>query len=332
MDEEGSGNRLRMEDAFDEAITRIRFAPHSNSLLASSWDSTLRLYDGETSSLRLTAPLESPLLDCCFEDDLVALTVGVDSCIRRYDLGSGSTSILGKHDDLASCVEYSKETNQAISAGFDKQLMFWDARETNSSPICAQTVKAEIDSMSLSEVHLLVATGATVSMYDLRALRGPVQTSESATKYHVRCIRSAPNGRGYAVGTVGGSVTLSFSDDQSNKIQANNRYTFWCSPKSRNGRHRVVPVNDIVFHPKDNTFITADYEGYAIIWDGRSKRRLFEFPKFPLSIASISYNHEARLLAIASSYTYQGDHCLGLPQIFVYNMDKLLGGKHKAVR
>ncbi|KAF3782147.1 Mitotic checkpoint protein BUB3-3 [Nymphaea thermarum] len=198
MNEEGGGNRLMMEGSFDDAITRIRFSPHSNNLLASSWDSTLRLYDGETSSLRLTTPSESPLLDCCFEDDALALTVGADFCVRRYDLGSGSSTLLGKHDDLASCVEYSKETNQVISAGFDKQLIFWDTRETNSNPICAQTVKAEVDSMSLSGVHLLVATAATIGMYDLRALRGPVQSSESTTKYHVRCIRSAPNGRDIA--------------------------------------------------------------------------------------------------------------------------------------
>ncbi|KAK1294623.1 hypothetical protein QJS10_CPA16g00339 [Acorus calamus] len=86
----------------------------------------------------------------------------------------------------------------------------------------------------------------------------------------------------------------------------------------------------------NNTFVTGDDEGYAIIWDNSSRKRLLEdevlytstesdhftalsispsniqlyagllwFPKYTRSIGSMSYNYNGQLLAIASGYPDQ---------------------------
>jgi hypothetical protein len=45
----------------------------------------LRLYDFDASVLRLEAPSEAALLDCCFQqDDSVAFTLASDGFIRRF--------------------------------------------------------------------------------------------------------------------------------------------------------------------------------------------------------------------------------------------------------
>ncbi|KAK9104689.1 hypothetical protein Scep_021533 [Stephania cephalantha] len=93
-----------------DAISRVQFAPQSNNLLISSWDSTLRLYDVENGLLRLDASMEVALLGCCFQDETTAVSIGSDCCVRRHDLCSNIHTLLGNHDDLVTSVEYSEES------------------------------------------------------------------------------------------------------------------------------------------------------------------------------------------------------------------------------
>ncbi|KAI9087735.1 hypothetical protein K1719_030367 [Acacia pycnantha] len=44
---------------------------------------SLHLYDVDNSMLRLEAPSEGVLLDCCFQDDFVAFATSSDGLIRR---------------------------------------------------------------------------------------------------------------------------------------------------------------------------------------------------------------------------------------------------------
>ena len=47
---------------------------------------------------------------------------------------------------------------------------------------------------------------------------------------------------------------------------------------------------------------------YMVCRDGENKKRLFQSPKYPTSIAAMAFNSEATYLAVASSYTHeQGD-------------------------
>ncbi|QHN89049.1 mitotic checkpoint protein BUB3.3-like [Arachis ipaensis] len=106
---------LKLEAPTRDAISRVRFAPHFNNLLISSWDSSLRLYDVDASLLRLEAPSEAPLLDCYFHDEAVAFSAASDGLIRRYDLDSGIIDTMGGHDDIASCIGYSSETCKLLT-------------------------------------------------------------------------------------------------------------------------------------------------------------------------------------------------------------------------
>ncbi|XP_058080498.1 mitotic checkpoint protein BUB3.3 isoform X2 [Magnolia sinica] len=295
---------LNLEVPLGDAISRIHFAPRSNNLLFSSWDSILRLYDVDSSVLRFEAPSEAALLNCCFEDESSAFSVGSDCCIRRYDLCSGIQNVVGKHDDLATCIEYSQETAQVITAGLDKKIMFWDMQMANCNVGYSKTVDAEVESISLSGLHLLVATGTTVNMYDLRNLNGPVQMKESID-YRITRICSFPNYQGYAIGSIEGRVALKFFDSSA---ECEMGYVFRCCPKAKDGKYHLVAINDLAFHPRYGTFVTGDNEGYTIIWDGQSRKRLLELPRHPSSVASLSFNGTGQLLAVASSYTYQEEN------------------------
>lgn len=110
-----NGSQSKLEIPIGNSISKIQFAPHSNNLLISSWDTVsfisfsfsifvnwnihslrlinfisrvfqcLRLYDFDASVLRLESPSEFALLDCCFTDeDTVAFAAASDGFIRRF--------------------------------------------------------------------------------------------------------------------------------------------------------------------------------------------------------------------------------------------------------
>ncbi|KDP41256.1 hypothetical protein JCGZ_15663 [Jatropha curcas] len=312
-----NGSTLQFEKPIGDAVSRIRFAPQSDNLLISSWDSNLRLYDVDSSQLRLEASSRAALLDCCFQSESMALTAGSDGCIRRYDLHSGANDTVGSHYDMATCVGYNDETCLVISASLDNNIMFWDMRAMK--PLAyRRNLGAEVESMSLSGFDLMVAVGTSVNIYDLRNLEKPIHSKESCMDVQIKCISSFPNSKGYAVGCVDGRVALEFLDPSN----SNKRYAFRCHPKSKDGRAHLVSVNDIVFNPLVcGTFITGDNDGYIIAWNDESKRKLHEFPRYPNSVASLSFNHVGELLAIASSYTYQEANEMEVsPQIFIQKM------------
>ncbi|XP_028786504.1 mitotic checkpoint protein BUB3.3-like [Neltuma alba] len=311
---------LQLENPIGDAISRIQFAPNCSNLLISSWDSSLRLYDVDNSVLRLEAPSEAALLDCCFQDDLVAFAAGSDGLIRRYNLHLGIIDRMGNHDDVATCVGYANEICQLITAGFDK-LLLWDIR-MEKAPSCSKILGAEVNSMSVSRLNLTVGIGTSVHIYDLRYFDKPVASSEPHKGTQIRCVSSIPYTRGFAVGSVDGRVALQISDSSSsNDIE----FIFRCNPKSMDGRHHLASVNDIIFSPLvQGAFATGDNEGYVILWDASSRKRLIELPKYPNSVASLSYNHVGQLLAVASSYTYQeANEIEEPPRIFIHNTDNI---------
>ncbi|XP_022154874.1 mitotic checkpoint protein BUB3.3-like [Momordica charantia] len=258
-------NRVLLD--FQDAISTIQFAPHSNNLLASSWDSSLRLYDVDSSAPRLEAPSEAALLDCCFQDESVAFSAGSDGFIRRYDLQSGILDTIGKHDDIATHIGYSGRTCQIVSAGLDRKILLWDTPTVKALSI-VRNMGSDVVSMFISGFNLIVASGVCLSSL----LR---------------------------------------------------RYIFWCHPKSKARRNHLESVNAIAFNPiHHGAFATGDNEGFVSIWDFHSKRRLLELPRFPNSVASLSYNCGGELLAVASSCTFQeAREREDPPQLFLYVME-----------
>ncbi|KAL5553703.1 hypothetical protein UlMin_041104 [Ulmus minor] len=309
---------LVFENPIRDAISSVRFAPISNNLLISSWDNSLRLFDVGSSVLRLEASDEASLLDCCFQNEFVAFSAGSDGSIRRYDLSSGISDAIGSHDDISTCVRYSDETCQVITAGLDKKLLFWDTRMEND-PSCLENLGSEVFSMSLAGFDMMVAVRTSVFMYDLRYLGGSVQSRQLDMDVQINCVSSVPYSRGFAVGSVDGRVKLDISFSPSDDI----RYMFRCHPKSADKRFFCASVNDIVFNPHiKEIFVTGDDGGYVSAWNAQSRRRLFELPRYPNSVASLSINQGGQFLAVASSYTYQEAREIEeLPQIFIHEID-----------
>lgn len=67
----------------------------------------------------------------------------------------------------------------------------------------------------------------------------------------------------------------------------------------------IYPVNAIAFHMVHGTFATGGSDGFVNVWDGRNKKRLCQFHKFPTSISSLAFSPDGSALAIASSFQHE---------------------------
>ncbi|XP_042418752.1 mitotic checkpoint protein BUB3.1-like [Zingiber officinale] len=320
-----SGGRELSQPPSD-GISNLRFSSHSDLLLVSSWDRTIRLYDVGENTLKAEFVHAGPVLDCCFHDDSSGFSAGADHSVRRHIFGSGKEDILGHHDAPVRCVEYSYAAGQVITGSWDKTLKCWDPRGANSSDraLIGTYVQPErVYSLSLVGYRLVVATaGRHVNVYDLRNMSQPEQRRESSLKYQTRCVRCYPNGTGFTLSSIEGRVAMEFFD-LSEAAQAK-KYAFKCHRKSEAGRDTVYPVNAMAFHPIYGTFATGGCDGYVNVWDGNNKKRLYQYSKYPTSIAALSFNRDGRLLAVASSYTFEEGEIPHEPDaIFVRNVNEV---------
>lgn len=320
----GSGRELSSPPS--DGISNLRFSNHSDHLLVSSWDANVRLYDASANVLKGQYGHTGAVLDCCFHDDNSGFSVGADTIVRRYDFNTGKDDRLGSHKEPIRCVEYSHATGQVITGSWDKTLKCWDPRaasgqEDSLISTCPQPER--VYSMSLVGHRLVVATaGRHVNVYDLRNMSQPEQKRESSLKYQTRCVRCYPNGTGFALSSVEGRVAMEFFD-MTEAGQAK-KYAFKCHRRTEAGRDTVFPVNAIAFHPIYGTFATGGCDGFVNVWDGNNKKRLYQYSRYPTSIAALSFSRDGRLLAVASSYTFEEGQKLHEPdQIFIRSINEV---------
>ncbi|KAI3702340.1 hypothetical protein L6452_28076 [Arctium lappa] len=309
-----------------DGMSNLRFSHHSDHLLVSSWDKSVRLYDASENVLRGEFTHGGVVLDCCFHDDNFGFSASVDNTVRRLVFNYEREDVLGRHDAPVRCIEYSYTTGyslvtrkswkqlvalcsekvackdiphlpkklekslctpgmdplfwQVITGSWDKTLKCWDPRGASAQERALVETYAQperVYSLSLVGNRLVVATiGRHVNVYDLRNMSQPEQRRESSLKYQTRCVRCYPNGTGYALSSVEGRVVMEFFD-----------------------------LSDAGQSKNYGTFATGGCDGFVNVWDGNNKKRLYQYSKYPTSIAALSFSRDGRLLVVASSYTFE---------------------------
>ena len=257
------------------------------------------------------------------QDTGAAVCGGLDKLVTYHPLGGQSMEVVGKHEEAVRCVEHNPANGLIVSGSWDATVRLWDLRaaEGHGRAVGTLPLPGKVFSMSCSSHRLVVATaGRRVQVYDLRALQTaapPLQQRESPLKHQTRCVRCTPDGRGFALSSVEGRVALDYFDEG----DAARRFAFKCHRRTEEGTELVFPVNALAFHPVYGTFATGGCDACVNIWDGAAKRRVSVLPKYPTSIAALSFNHNGTLLAVASSYTWEdGERDHPLDAIFIRQM------------
>mmetsp|Transcript_19142 Transcript_19142/g.18483 ORF Transcript_19142/g.18483 Transcript_19142/m.18483 type:complete len:326 (+) Transcript_19142:156-1133(+) len=286
-----------------DGISCVTFAPSNSpdNLLVSSWDSTTRLYDSSQNFAKATYNFSGACLTCCFDDNdgNTGYCGGLDSSVSLLDLSSSRTTVLGNHEKAVSCLQYCPSIGSLVSGSWDKSLSLWD-RRADQACVNNVTTPGKVYSVSVADTKVVVATSERhILIYDVRNLSQAVEHRESPLRHQTRKIACSPDGRFFAVGSTEGRVAVEYFDSDP-KVQAR-KYAFKCHRKG----DRAFPVSSIAFHPIFGSFATGGCDGVVNIWDGENKKRLAQLPPYATSIASLAFNHDGTVLAVASSYTFE---------------------------
>lgn len=292
---------LELNQPPSDGITNVTFSnvPGSNQLLVSSWDNTVRLYNITQNTLQHMYSHQYAVLDCCFMDPTKAFSGGLDRALKEYNFTTQTENILGTHLDAIRCIEYCPELGIVITGSWDKTIKLWDPRQKHGVGMYDQNGES-VYTMSLSGDRLVVGTSnRRVLVWDLKNMQFAEQRRASSLKYQTRCIRCFPNKQGFVLSSIEGRVAVEYLD--TDQEMQKKKYAFKCHRLKQDGVENIYPVNTISFHNTHNTFATGGSDGFVNIWDPFNKKRLCQFHRYPTDIASLSFNYEGTMIAIAAS-------------------------------
>jgi len=315
-------SEYKLDNTPSDCISAVKFVPKTSQfLLASSWDSTVRLYDVVNNKLlHHYSHSSEPVLDCVAQDTSKVFSGGLDKSLLLYDFGTESKIVVGRHDDTIRCVEYWADKNVAITGSWDSTVRVWDPRSSTS--VGVYYTNDQVFTMSQKDEVLVVGTGGRkIIAWDLRNMQSHLQKRDSLLKYQSRCVRIFPDKQGFVLSSIEGRVAVEYFDPNP-EIQKK-KYAFKCHRVKDQGVECIHPVNAMSFHQEYNTFATGGSDGYVNVWDGFNKKRLCQFRKYPCGVSSLSFSSSGSLLAIACSYQYELDDTPStLPEdcIFIRNV------------
>ena len=73
---------MQLSQPPSDGISSVKFSHCSNLLLATSWDTSVRLYDAEKNELRGRFDNKAAVLDTCFSDDNTGFAGGLECSLQ----------------------------------------------------------------------------------------------------------------------------------------------------------------------------------------------------------------------------------------------------------
>eukprot|EP00775_Hariotina_reticulata_P008928 gene8928-9105_t len=301
-----------------DGVTRVRWSK-GGKLLATSWDQTARLYD-QAGQPQGIIGLPAPLLDGCFQDDSTGFVGQLDGGVARLDFVSQQPIQIGSHADGVKCTEWIESKALLATASWDGSLCYWDPRAPqHSAAVLRVQLPGKAYSLTATHTHIIAATsGRLLQIYNTNRLNELEQPPrESSLKYQTRCVAAFTGAGSFALGSVEGRVAMEVLDPS--PAAQEKKFAFKCHRRTEGGVDVVFPVNTIAYNPMFGTFATGGGDGVVNFWDGGNKKRLVQITGYPTSIASLAFNQQGNLLAVASSYCFEYGEQQNTPpdQIFI---------------
>ncbi|KAN0136648.1 mitotic checkpoint protein BUB3.1 [Lactarius tabidus] len=252
-----SESQVELKGAPFDSISSVQFSPtNSNSLLVSSWDSTVRLYDIKANEEKTKFDHRAAVLSSVFSDVSHAYSGGLDASLRELELESEKIHALGQHDDAISSVRYSSETSSfrifylllralilvidaIITGSWDRTVRFWDPRASTAQQ-SSQQLPERVYFMDTVGNRLVIALASRLfHIFDVRKMDTPEQTRESSLKFLTRALACMSDGQGYATASVEGRIAVEYFDP-SPAVQEK-KYAFKCHRQTIDDVDHVWP-------------------------------------------------------------------------------------------
>jgi WD40 repeat protein len=293
----------------NDIVSHAVFSRDGSRIATSSWDGTVRIWDGSTGAELIVMNVgHGALMSVAFSPDGTKVVAGAwDNTARVFDVASGKEiAMLAGHDAGVWYASFSPDGSRVVTASWDKTARVWDVA----------TAK-----------QLLVLRGHTAEVHNVRY--NPSGTHiVTASEDHTAKIWDAASGE--EITTLRGHdqqvMTAAFSPDGQTIVTASfdNTARIW---EVSTGREKLVlrghqgRVSFANYSPDGMWIVTSSMDRTARIWDVATGKELMVLHGHEDQITSVSINPEkTRLVTSSRDHTVRiWDAAGGNKQIGVLN-------------
>lgn len=208
-DLKGKGEARRLSGHYD-IISGLTFSSDSRSILSSSWDQTVRIWNAESGEQRQSIPQGEPLTSLAISPDGRYLLLGTARAhLRLWDLqGSRASLNLEGNSDYVESVAFSPEGDRAVAGCNDKTARIWNLRSGRLlHALRGHTGAVRGVAYSPDGRRVLTASfDRTVRLWDVES--GAQLQSFEGSSGEVYCVAFSPNGRFALSGGADGKIRV----------------------------------------------------------------------------------------------------------------------------
>jgi len=188
---------IEVADPPPDSISSLAFSPQADYLAVGSWDNNVRIYEvganGQTQGKAMFAH-QGPVLSVCWNKEGSRLiSAGADNAGRMYDVQTGQSTQIAKHDAPIRVIKYVDTPSGGIvvTGSWDKTIKYWDIRSQN--PVSSVTLPERCYSLDVSYPLMVVGTAERhIQIFNLTSPTAPYKTMVSPLKWQTRVVSCFP--------------------------------------------------------------------------------------------------------------------------------------------
>lgn len=309
---------LELTPAPSDGVTRVQFSKNGSSVLLVGWSGELALHSSTHGTLTASTASPCALLDAAWGDDVVYVAA-LDGDVYSSRLTPSGLlpfePLSTPYASAASCVAVLKE-NLVVSASWDGCLRVTDARVSRSDSTEIM-VNADGKVFGLTVVDensvAFITSQKRVRVSDVRKPTEFLHDIAPSFGAPLRCIDASPVRPVLVLGSTDGRVAVESMD-----TNVSPGFAFKCHRQDG----RAYPVNTIRHNKKYGSFASGGGDGHVSVWDGAARKRIYQYPCAPTSIASLDFSPDDSIMVVAVSYTFEeGERDHAKDSVYIRNVN-----------
>lgn len=292
-----------------DGVCAVAFSPCDSSILTAGWSGEIALHSSTHGTLSATSVLPCSALSAVYTSD-AAYAVALDGGLYRALLSNASLGsaelCCGSHGAAASCVVAFADSCVA-TGGWDSTVILRDMRADGGGGTSGEvteviTMGERVYAMDIMGENCFAAVTAAkrVLVVDRRKASDVLHEIVPSLNAPLRTVSVSPRLPVVVVGSTDGRVAVESTD-----TTVAPSFAFKC----HRADGRAYPVNAIAYNKKYSSFATGGGDGTVNVWDGVARKRIYQYPREPTSIASIAFSADDLRMAVAISYTFEDGEC-----------------------
>ncbi|BBM82374.1 DUF4062 domain-containing protein [Candidatus Uabimicrobium amorphum] len=256
----------------EDWIYDLKISPKGSHIVSASGDKTIKIFNIETGECTATLFGHSDwVYNVAFVDDTTLISCSEDSTIRFWDITRAKSESRIGHSSHVSSIDINKNTQQVMTASFDKKVMLWNLQGEMIQTFATvnKALQKAIYSPDFKKV-LAVGDDSIVHIWDEN---GEERQIDSGQEVRIFSACFSPDGAKFA----------SASRDCSAKVWKVDSGNELLKVKQEDG------LEDIQFAKSGKHFATCGRDKHICVWDAQSGERVARYLAHQLSIEQVCF-------------------------------------------